>query len=81
MNVVRMLSLGIGGLMLLALAGCGGQPVSETALAQNAPPEEMTAPAPPPPSDLPAPPPTSAIPEERRAAPRHLRSSWPTRLG
>ncbi len=80
MNVVRLLSLGIAGLMLAALAGCGGQPTTENEIAQNDLGEAMEAPAPPPPSSSSirsAPPPSAAIPEERRAAPAPRKPSPP----
>ena len=67
MNVVRLLSLGIAGLMLVVIVGCGGQPASENEIAQSDLGEEMEAPPPPPSSSRPAP--SSAIPEERRPAP------------
>jgi hypothetical protein len=74
MNVARLLSLGIAGLMLVVIVGCGGQPASENEIAQSAPPEEMEAP-PPPPSSRPAP--SSAIPEERQPAPPPRKPSPP----
>lgn len=67
MNVVRLLSLGIAGLMLVVIVGCGGQPASENEIAQSAPPEGMEAPPPPP---APGTAPSSTIPEERQPAPR-----------
>ena len=79
MSIARLLSLGIAGLMLVAIVACGGQPASESDVAQGELEEGMEAPPPPPSagSSRSGSQSGSGIPEERQAAPAPRKPSPP----